>query len=212
MMSSSAASRASVSLRLLFLGAVVTSAWAWWQFAWPVLTGSAHARHADHFGWVQAHMVGGTIMLVVGSVALYIGWTRRAFSYHKALGYTYLLGGGAGAVIGLMLSLRNAHRINGITVATGTLSIVWLAAAAMAYRAARNRRFEVHRQWMLRSYVLTWTFVGCRIAGRVPALEALGDAGGAAIVWLSWVVPLLICEFVIQWGETAAVKRAPRLG
>ena len=60
---------------------------------------------------------------------------------------------------------------------------------------------------MIRSYVLTWTFVGCRITGRVPALEAMGDAGGAAIVWLSWVVPLVVCEFALQWSSTAPLKR-----
>jgi hypothetical protein len=190
---------------MLFIAALATSAWAWWQFAWPVAIGAKLAAHSEHFELVRAHMLGGTIMLVVGAAALYIGWTRRAFRFHKALGYTYLLGGGTGAVLGLALSLRNPHGIGGITVATGTLAVVWLAVAAMAFRAARNRRFDAHRQWMLRSYVLTWTFVGCRMAGRVPALEALGDAGGAAIVWLSWVLPLVICEVALQWAATSRV-------
>lgn len=148
-------------------------------------------------------------MLAVGAAALYIGWTRRAFRYHRLVGYTYLLGGATGAAMGLALSLRNAHRIGGITVATGTLAIVWLAVAVLALRAARNRRFEAHQQWMVRSYVLTWTFVGCRMAGRVPALEALGDSGGAAIVWLSWVVPLLVCEGVLQWAATSRLQQTP---
>jgi hypothetical protein len=56
---------------------------------------------------------------------------------------------------------------------------------------------------MVRSYVLTWTFVGCRIAGRVPALDTLGDAGGAAVVWLSWVLPLVACEVALQWRATS---------
>jgi hypothetical protein len=192
----------------LLLAALGTSAWAWWRFAWPVVTWKALSRHSDHFEMLYAHMVGGTMMLAVGATALYIGWTRRAFRYHKLIGYTYLLGGGVGAGLGLALSLRNAHGITGITVATGTLAVVWLVVAAVAFRAAWNHRFEAHRQWMVRSYVLTWTFVACRLAGRVSALEALGDAGGAAIVWLSWVVPLFVCELALQWASTAAVKRS----
>lgn len=190
----------------LFFASLATSAWAWWYFAWPIVSGVAFPRHSSHFSLVLAHALGGTLMLAVGAVALYVGWTRRAFRYHKLLGYAYLIGGAAGASLGLALSLRNPHGLTGITVATGTLAITWLAVAALAFRAARNRRFEVHRQWMVRSYVLTWTFAGCRVAGRVPALEALGDAGGAAVVWLSWVVPLLVCELVLQWGATSRLK------
>jgi len=166
------------------------------------------ARHPDHFPLIYAHMVGGTVMLVVGAAAVYIGWTRRGFRYHKLVGYTYLLGGALGAGMGLVLSLRNAHRISGITVATGTLAIVWLVVTAMAFRAAWNRRLDAHAQWMIRSYVLTWTFVGCRLAGRVPTFERLGDAGGAAIIWLSWVGSLLVCEVALQWGATSPMKRA----
>ena len=190
-------------LRALFVAALATSAWAWWTFAWPLITGASRHRHADHFALTYAHMIGGTLMLVAGSAALFIGWTRRGFRHHKWIGATYLIGGGLGAAMGLGLSLRNAHRITGITVATGTLAAVWLVVAGMAFRAARIRRFEAHREWMSRSYILTWTFVGCRMAGRVPALESMGDAGGAAVVWLSWVLPLVACEVALQWRATS---------
>jgi hypothetical protein len=75
----------------------------------------------------------------------------------------------------------------------------------MAYRAARNRRFDAHRAWMIRSYVLTWSFVLCRLVGRVPWLANIGD--GAAIVWLSWIVPLLLCEVGLQWSAGARAVR-----
>lgn len=193
----------------LFLAALITGAWAWWHFAWPVITWDALSRHADHSVLLYGHAVGGTFMLAAGGAALYVGWTRRAFQYHKVIGYSYLLGGGSGAVSGLVLSLRNAHGLSGITVATGTLAIVWLAVAGVAFRAAWNRRFEAHRQWMVRSFVLTWSFVGCRIAGRVPGFEALGGDDGAALIWLAWVLPLVVCEIVLQWPATSALKRTP---
>jgi hypothetical protein len=196
---------------MVFVGGLLTSAWAWWRFAWPVMSGAAMGRHVEHFPLVYAHMLGGTTMLAVGAAAVYLGWTRTAYRYHRWFGYAYLSGGTAGASLGLALSLRNPHHIGGITVATGTLAIVWLAVAALALRAARNRRFDAHRDWMIRSYVLTWTFAGCRVAGRVPALESLGDPGGAAIVWLSWIVPLVLCELALHWTATARVTRASRL-
>ena len=71
----------------------------------------------------------------------------------------------------------------------------------MAYRAIRNRVFDEHRDWMIRSYVLVWSFVFCRIASRVSDVDQLGN--GQAFIWLSWIVPLIVCEMVLQWPRGA---------
>jgi hypothetical protein len=77
------------------------------------------------------------------------------------------------------------------------LATAWLLAASMAYRAVRNRRYDAHRDWMVRSYVLAWSFVFCRIVSRVPTVGELGD--GQAFIWLSWIAPVLLCEVALQW-------------
>jgi hypothetical protein len=86
-------------------------------------------------------------------------------------------------------------------MSTLTLALAWLGCAAMAYRAVRNKRYDSHRDWIIRSYVLAWSFVFCRIASRVPEIDGLG--GGHAFIWLSWVAPLIICEFALQWRAGA---------
>lgn len=53
---------------------------------------------------------------------------------------------------------------------------------------------------MIRSYVLVWSFVFCRIASRPFVLD------GDGFIWLSWVGPILICEMVLQWGEGASKR------
>ena len=75
----------------------------------------------------------------------------------------------------------------------------------MAYRSVRNKRYDSHRDWMIRSYVLAWSFVFCRIASRIPAVGNLG--GGEAFIWLSWVAPILLCEIGLQWN--AGARKAP---
>jgi len=64
----------------------------------------------------------------------------------------------------------------------------------------------VYREWVIRSYVPTWTFVFCRLATRLPVYATFGVEGITATIWLSWVVPLLVCEIALQWQRTSRLK------
>lgn len=203
---------------VLLLAAILTSGWAWWLIAYPVFTFSNTARHVGHFSLTYIHMAGGTAMLVMGALNLFVGTTRRYFRFHRVIGYAYLAGGSVAAVLAFVLSIASihgktitpfsfdVHNISDTGFALAALSLAWLGAAALAYRAARNRRYESHRQWVIRSYVLVWSFVLCRLVGFLPELASLG--GGAAITWLSWVGPLIICEVALQWS--AGARLVPR--
>jgi hypothetical protein len=192
---------------LLLLGGILSSAVAWWMIAAPVAFFANEARHAGHFALVYMHMIGGTIMLLVGAANLYVGATRRHFRHHRAIGITYLVGGAIGAILALDFALGPNHKADpGVVFTNASVSLLmlalsWLGAAAMAYRAARNKRYDTHREWMVRSYVLAWSFVFCRVASRVTIIGALG--GGEAFIWLSWVAPLLLCEVALQWRSGA---------
>lgn len=155
---------------------------------------------------LYAHAVGGSFMILSGAAALYVGWTGRWRRFHKAIGYSYLLLGGLGAVSAILLSVNLSHPPVSVGVATGTLGVVWLAFAAMAWRAAKNRRFDSHKEWVVRSYVVTWTFVGCRIAQAVPVFGHLGPEGITAGIWLYWVAPVLLCEIAIQWQRGSPLR------
>jgi len=202
--------------------AIVFTLPAWWLIAWPLLTLASASRHAGHVPLAYAHMVGGTCMLVFGSLNLYIGATRRWHRFHKIVGYGYLTGGSFAAGAALLLALGTLHGKNikpfafdlilvgDLGWALASLATAWFTCAAMGWRAARNRRYDNHRAWMIRSYVLAWSFVLCRLIGKVPALSVLGELGdGAAIAWLSWMVPLAIVEIAIQWRAGAAVPTRP---
>ena len=199
--------RSSIMVLLL---AVVSSAAAWWMIAWPVVNLSRAEKHDGHFGLIYGHMIGGTIMLFLGAANLYIGSTNRHFKYHKLLGRTYLIGGTAGVVFVIYVLLSSVHNPAGTmeftntTISLLTLAFSWLACAAMAYRAVRNLHYDQHRDWIIRSYVLAWTFVFCRIFSRVPGVEDLG--GGQAFIWLSWVGPFILCEIALQWNKTKPPK------
>ena len=187
--------------------AMVSSAVAWWMIAWPVVTLSNIDQHPGHFALTFAHMVGGTGMLLLGGFNLYLAARNDRYPLHRRVGQSYLVFGTFGAVMSLAVTLSHAHKpadgpiLTNLSVSLATLAIAWLCFAALGWRAALNRRFQSHAHWMVRSYVLVWSFVFCRIGSRVPALEELGN--GQAFAWLSWVGPLLVCEMVMQWGDGA---------
>lgn len=192
--------------------ALLTSAVAWWMIAWPVATLSNRADHPGHFALTFAHMVGGTGMLGLGGLNLYLASRRDRGALHRRVGQGYLLIGAFGAVTALVIALSPAHKsaggpiLSNASVSLSMLALAWLAFGALGWRAARNRRFASHRDWMVRSYVLAWSFVFCRIASRVSDIDTMGN--GEAFIWLSWVGPLILCEIALQWPEGSAKRAA----
>ncbi|HEY0459565.1 MAG TPA: DUF2306 domain-containing protein [Pyrinomonadaceae bacterium] len=204
----------SFSLTGIILAAgFISSAAAWWLIAFPVATFGNAEKHSGHFGWLFFHMLGGTIMLFLGLSNLYIGTTGKYFGFHKILGRIYLVGGALGAIAAMVIMTSTAHKTAGASVFTNTtislltLATAWLVAAGMSYRAVRNGRYDAHRDWIIRSYVLAWSFVFCRLASRVPVVENMG--GGTAFIWLSWVAPLIVCEIALQWRDGAGKSLNP---
>jgi|SRR5215217_247392 len=194
--------------------AIVSSAIAWWLIAWPVLTLSNTENHAGHFALTFAHVVGGTGMLALGGLNLYLAAIKSHYPLHRRIGQSYLAFGVFGSLVAIAITLTMAHKVAGtsvftnVTVSLLTLALAWLAFAGLGWRAGRNRRFQSHGQWMIRSYVLAWSFVFCRIASRFSAIDDV--ANGEAFIWLSWVGPLIICELILQWPEGARKAQANR--
>jgi hypothetical protein len=195
--------RAGVAPLALLAVAVITSGLIWWLVALPILNGVGARAHGPHYLQVFAHAAGGTLMLFIGALALYIGLTRRMFGVHKWVGGLYLAGGALGAGTGLYLSAANYHPLPGVGLATGALAAAWLFVATMAWRAARSRQFDSHRAWMIRSFVLTWTFVFCRMVMRLPFAAEAGPDVIVGIIWATWIGPLVVCEIALRLSDHA---------
>ena len=188
---------------MLLAAALISSAVAWWMIAWPVATLSNVDRHQGHFWLTFAHMVGGTGMLFLGGLNLYLAARNDNYPLHRKVGKAYLLLGAFGAIVAIVITSSPAHKPPGSPILTSAtvsllmLASAWLCFAALGWRAARNRRFQSHAHWMVRSYVLVWSFVFCRLASRVVPLD------DDAFIWLSWVGPLIVAEMVLHWSEGA---------
>src|SRR5262249_11947098 len=62
------------------------------------------------------------------------------------------------------------------------------------------RQAEQHREWMIRSYVLTFGFVTIRILDSLLDMEQMGTLVErmTAASWLGWIVPLVLTEAILQ--------------
>jgi hypothetical protein len=80
------------------------------------------------------------------------------------------------------------------------LCTAWVVTTGMAIFAIRRRNLIQHREWMLRSYTVTFAFVTFRVFTDVSERWQLlsRDDAGTLMAWACWAVPLLLVEPLIQ--------------
>lgn len=149
--------------------------------------------------WLLAHLLFGTVALLIVPVQYWLGVTRRRLGAHRALGRVYLgaIAVSSSAAVALAL-LNDISWVYGLGLLG--LNAAWLTTTGVAWMAARRRRFDQHREWMIRSAVVTFAFVWFRaILGTTIALD-LGTEPERFIVaaWGCWSVPLLVTEVWLQ--------------
>jgi Predicted membrane protein (DUF2306) len=69
-----------------------------------------------------------------------------------------------------------------------------------------ERQIQIHREWMVRSYVVTFAFVTFRVFNDYPPMmNWLPDADRSnVLIWACWALPLLVTEVILQ------LRRMPR--
>lgn len=81
-----------------------------------------------------------------------------------------------------------------------SLALAWFTTTGMAYYAIKQKQIQIHREWMVRSYVVTFAFVTFRVLndmGPTSHLQPIADRGNA-FIWACWAIPLLIAEVILQ--------------
>jgi uncharacterized membrane protein len=159
----------------------------------PPIVANAFARP-----FLVLHVAGGVTALLVGPLQFVRRIRARRPSFHRASGRIYFLACAIAAPAGFMLALgTTAGPIASVGFAIPAL--LWPAFTWLGYRAAVERRFGDHREWMLRSYALTATAITLRLM--IPASAFLGLEFVPAyrvIAWLAWTTNLALFEYYIR--------------
>ena len=155
-------------------------------------------------GYLVPHLLAGLVAIVLGPLQF---WPRVRNGYpkvHRVTGRIYLSAIVIGSLAGMGLALGSGVTP---TYAAGlfALACTWLATSAMAFIAIKQRNFVQHKEWMIRSYVVTFAFVVFRLGVDGLTYLEIGErvSNNTTMAWACWVVPLLLTEMVLQGRKLA---------
>ncbi|MFI7032570.1 DUF2306 domain-containing protein [Microbispora rosea] len=206
---------------LLIVAVVATSVLVYPYLGLDADDSRLDVRDSLHYYVLVGHIWTAAVALVLGSLQ-FMPAVRARGRIHRTLGRVYLLAGvlpSAAATIPVALWSGRLMTQIGLT----TAAVLWLITGGLAYRAARRRDFDSHRDWMMRNYALTFLAVTARVL--VPLLllvqipfrgadpGSMGELATSLIPigqTLGWIVNLVVVETIIR-RRLSEARRMERL-
>jgi len=143
------------------------------------------------------HTLCGVIALLAGPVQFSSRIRGRYLKFHRVLGRIYVIAVFIGAFTGIALAAGRPG-LPGTTMQ----GAAWIVCTTAALITVRNRQIAQHRQWMARSYAVTFTFVSSRVLNLWPRYWShLGDTFSAVGVIAFTLASLLLVDLGLNWRE-----------
>lgn len=145
------------------------------------------------------HVIGGGIALIVGSFQFFPKLRNRRLSLHRFLGRIYVIACVLSGIAGFGIAFFST---GGYITKVGflLLAISWLYTTSQAYLTIKQKKVMAHKEWMIRSYTMTFAAVLLRL--QLPLY--LGFMGMEfldayrIVSWSSWLPSLLLIEWLLQ--------------
>jgi uncharacterized membrane protein YhaH (DUF805 family) len=83
-------------------------------------------------------------------------------------------------------------------VSVDVLASLWIITAVIAYITARKRQITQHRQWMIRSYAVTFFFVADRVPFEFPSFHP-SEAANVCLILTLCILAILIPDIAFTW-------------
>ncbi|MFO7565511.1 MAG: DUF2306 domain-containing protein [Enhygromyxa sp.] len=153
------------------------------------------------------HRIGGTILLLAGLSQFSVRLRRARPKLHRAIGYVYVVLAISAGCSGIYLGVRVPFAGVAEAIPAALFGAALIVCTVVALRFARQRRFEIHREWMVRSFAFALGPITQRVY-YLPAWSVFGlDEHDAMWIgfWLGWLSTWIPAEIWI-----AARKRRLR--
>ena len=149
------------------------------------------------------HTLAGVSALLIGPLQFSTRFRQRHLQLHRILGRIYVLAVFVGSFTGIALAAGRPG-----LPGTSMQAAAWMVCTTAAFITARNRQIAVHRQWMARSYAITFTFVSSRVLNLWPRYWShLGDVFAAVGVIAFTLASVLIVDLGLNWHELTTNRR-----
>jgi uncharacterized membrane protein len=169
----------------------------------PLLRQAKEQAYMSTIPWlIVPHVVGGIAALLIGPAQFSSRLRRRNPQFHRILGRVYVGAVFVAAPLAVVLSnhRHDPHAIHFVG-ATFVQAATWVVTTTAAFLTARNRHIQQHREWMVRSYAMTFTFVGTRVLQPIPAWNRHSEAGFAMEILVITFIAILIPDLAFHWRE-----------
>ena len=143
------------------------------------------------------HTLAGVVTLLIGPLQFSSRFRQRYLKLHRVLGRIYVIFVFIGAATGVAL----AYGRPGFP-GTSMQAAAWVVCTTAAFVTVRNGHIIQHRQWMARSYAVTFTFVSSRVLNLWPRYWShLGDSLAAVGVIAFTLASILLVDLGLNWRE-----------
>lgn len=159
------------------------------------LSGRRYTFSGIYPTFFYVHILSGPAALILGGFLILSGGQPRLRRWHRWSGRALLV-----IVLTLLtpsglVMAWHAYAGPPAVAGFGLLSLATAATATMAAYHARRRRFELHRRWAQRCFVLLISPLILRLmSGTAIVLNIESLWTYRLIAWLSWLVPLIAFE------------------
>jgi uncharacterized membrane protein len=162
-------------------------------------------------GWLVAHIGAGMLALFLGPLQFWTALRRRYARMHRWTGRVYVGAVALGAVMSAVMLPQSEASGWVYRYGLAGLALAWVGTTGLALAAIRRGNVAQHREWMVRSYVVTFGFVLFRVVFDTLAALKFGTFEERATIsaWSCWALPLLVTEFVLQGRKILATPRRP---
>ncbi len=164
--------------------------------------GTASRAHILDVRWLLLpHVVGASLALTTGAVQFSSRIRQRALWFHRATGRVYV---GAICVAGPAAIVLS----HGTIYFTATLvqAGAWLVTALAALFTARNRHFVQHRQWVVRSYAVTFGFIALHVLNPTGFWTHFTEADYATAIIIATFLAVLVPDVWFNWREMTRAR------
>jgi uncharacterized membrane protein len=142
------------------------------------------------------HALCGTLALLSGPLQFSTRLRRKHLQFHRILGRVYVFSVLIAASIALILT-QGSHLEIGTYVQSG----IWIICTLAAFLTARNRQIPQHRQWMIRSYAVTYTFITLRVPNPWPAFFNMNSAQFTLTIIIVTFLSVFLADIAFNWRE-----------